>query len=728
MSDPNSSDISRRQFLVTAAGATGAVMTGAAFAATPCAPGALSVAGGTSSSTSCVIKPGSLPAIALLSTAPSGSYAWTAGQAFRQGDVPGGSYLSASGSSLQADIRNRWPDGSVKFAVLSGVTAFRQNQTVLVQLAVTGSTPTGTVAEPASLPVTVTFSGAVTGSYALQSCVGVDRSTWNKAAGGRVRQIPGPVMSEFHYYCPTSDAHVALWFYVRCYSNGAIEVETVVENGWMNVPAPGERDYSVSVSVGGRVTYSGTLAHLSHSRWSRVDWLSGDPQLGVIRHDAAYLRASKLVPNYGYTPVSAAAFNGLATAINPVPFAQGNWRAYMPGTGDDATIGVLPNWEALYCTSADPRAWAATVSNNRGSGRWPIHYRDETTGRVPLYASYPAITLSSGAGPTLPAPTGTQISGGWDIPHHPSNGYLPYLLEGRWTALESLQFAAAVAILQSNPVTRQGGGVLACINAPLTTRGAAWSWRTMGQAAAISPEQVVGANPAAADLAVGDAFRKSIDDTASWNRARYVDGSIDSGAYRNSVGWLGQYGYDRYNFGTPDQFWGASFMVMFQIAALAHISDLGISGINQANLAAMRDHAYDGVIIRMGTDATWNYRRAGLYEAPYLKSYTGSGPPVFMGVNEAYQAYLAASHLSALSANDGDTLKDHDAETDMNGGSSSNDVSGFWAYTIANLATATEHGKAGAAAAYRKVTLASNYNPVAHGIGNLPKWGIVPRS
>jgi hypothetical protein len=727
MTDNKRGDISRRLFLAGAAGVAGTTAAGLVWGASkPCQPGLLSIAGGSTTATGCTPGVG-LPSLTITSSAASGTYGFSFGQAFRQSDVPTNSYVAcAAARSFQADVRNRWPDGSVKYAVLSGVAAFTQNTPKAFALSTTTSAPGGSaVPEPTSLNVTVTFTGAVTGSYTLQSCLGVDRSTWSKAGAGRVRQIPGAVMSEFHYYRPTTDAHVAVWFYVRCYANGATEVETVVENGWLNVAAPGERDYMVAVSVGGTTTYSGTLSHYSHTRWSRVDWIGATPQF-TPTHDPTYLRATKLVPNYGYTSPTATAFGGLATALIPTPFALGNWDAQMGDTGDSEPIGLLPQWECLYCVSADSRAYGATIGNNRGSGRWPIHFRDETTGRVPLYMSYPSMTLTSGWGTQPPTPTGGS-NGGWDIPHHPSNGYLAYLIEGRWTQMESLQFSAFQTIIESNPTTRYGGGVLACINAPLTTRGAAWSWRTMGQAAAISPEYLAGGTPATADVAAGNSFRKSVDDTATWNVGRYVNGTIDSGQYVNSIGWLGQ--YDQYtNQGASNQWWGGAWMVHFQINALAHISDLGIAGITEANLDAMRDHAYDGVIRLIGTDSTWNYRRAGVYAIPYYLTSSSGSAPTFLTTAQAFAIYLSVDSLTALTSNNGDTLKDHDSNSDINPGGTSNDAAGYWSLTLAALATAVDHGKNGAMAAYQKVTSASNYNPVAHGVNDDPKWGIVPRT
>src|SRR4029079_12791888 len=124
------------------------------------------------------------------------------------------------------------------------------------------------------------------------------------------------------------------------------------ENGWMVVASPGQKDYAVSVNVGGSTRYSGSLNHFHHSRWARVDWVGTDPAV-TPKHNAAYLRSTKLVPNYGFTSPSSAAFSGLATAINPAPFALGNWTATMGDTGAQAAIGILPMWEALYCTSGD---------------------------------------------------------------------------------------------------------------------------------------------------------------------------------------------------------------------------------------------------------------------------------------------------------------------------------------------------------------------------------------
>jgi hypothetical protein len=719
-----SEGMQRREFLISASGLAGAAVSGMAWSAgRPCPPPQLSVSGGNSSTTTCVQETaGQLPTLTLTSAAATGQYAWTFGQAFRKGDVPSGAYITTDTAGSQADVRNRWSDGSVKYAVISGIASFTQNTPKVVQFATSASPPSGTnVPEPTTLDVSVTLTGAGAGTYTLQSLLGVDRSTWSKSQGGRVRRIPGPVMSEFHYYCPTSDAHLALWFYVRSYSNGAVEVETVIENGWMNVAAPGQKDYTVSVNVGGSQRFSASLNHYHHTRWSRVDWVGTDPQI-TPKHHVAYLRSTRMVPNYGYTSPTAAAFSGFASAINPAPFAIGNWTPNMGDAGAQDAIGLLPKWEALYCTSGDSRAYAATISNHRGSGRWPIHYRDENTGRPLLHASYQNVTLYSGWGSSPPTPSGGSTL--WDIPHHPSMGYLPYLLSGRWPALESIQFAAIVSILDSNPPTRQGGGVIACVNSPMTTRGAAWSWRSLAQAAAITPTGLGGGLPTA-DSALQASLAASVSNTARWNRQRFVDGTIDGGVHKNNIGWLGQ--YDNYS-GSGTEWWGGCWMVQFQSMALGHMSELEIEGVsNAADINAIRDHSYDNCLTQLGDDTTWNYRHGAVYDRPYLKNSSTPGAPVFMTVAESYAAYRAAKNIAASAATAGLSLKQHSSDSDMGSGDSSNDGYGFWAVALSVLSMATEHGKAGAQARRTLVVAASNYNPGAHGAHDNPVFAIVPR-
>lgn len=413
---------------------------------------------------------------------------WTFGHAFKKGNVPSGQYLLGSGpTAFQADIRNRWADGSVRFAVLSGIGGTSCVITTVSAPVNSGST---NVSEPSAAAVSgyaITFTGDGAGTYGIP--VGA-QSTWARGTASKVRQILGPVMSEFHYYQPTSDAHLALWFYVRAYSTGAIEVEVSVENGWTEVAGPGARNYSVSVSVGGtqipfangNVTQS--VTHLHHTRWGRIDWITADPLIDPV-HDTKYLVSTQMLPNYDIDrfpyPATAALFSAhlpgatRENAFRPVPFESqnGNFNTgagkhWMPsawagipvggrmgGGGWNAFVGPTNHWDAIYLTSrAAAPAYYSVMWVGNALGCYGLHYKSETSGRPPTVFenNWGAMTLHGGndvmqaggdnaASTGLPgfrsSPTTTGIHPPRYSGSHSTSWFMAYFLTGRWPKLEN---------------------------------------------------------------------------------------------------------------------------------------------------------------------------------------------------------------------------------------------------------------------------------------------------
>jgi hypothetical protein len=678
--------------------------------------------------------------VTLTLTSPStGTLPYTFGQVFEPGDVPSDMFITTSSSSSQADIRNRWDDGSVKYAVISGIDSFTADTPKAIDIETTPTPPScSDVAEPTTLDVEIVLTTTAAGTYTLQSALGVDRSTWSKAGAGRVRSIPGCVMSEFHYYKPTSDAHLAIWWYVRAYSNGAIEVETVLENGWLNQSSPTEKDYGVSLDINGSSVYSGTLDHYAHTRWSRVDWASGGAHI-VPQHDASYLRATRLVPNYRYNDPESDALDDLSTdTINPAPFTLGDYSSDPATGGNQDPIGILGMFDAYYTQSADARAYRAVVGNARNTGRHQTWFRDETTGKPPLLASYSTLKLfnsdSGGRGETAPPtmtggqPGGGNVSTGWDTPHHPSIGFLAYVVEGRWTQLETLQLTGSYLLLDTRRPDRNlgDGHVLPALGAPLTTRGAAWTWRTIGQAAAISPEELDGNALSASDQAVRDQYVTAYQNTMKWLRQRYIEGSIDSGAHKNTVGWLGMTdggntstGWDA---GPSGEFWDRGFMWYFQAQALNYVADLGIQDLDTPHdPLVVANFISQGILQLFGTEETFNFRRAAQYNMPFLKNYTDNeefSTPEFMTFAERYTALKSYNSLSSISANSGDTLKKGgtDGAIDM-GDDTNSDVNGYWAQLKMVVDQAMDHGVDDAYRVKVLVEAASNYSPENRGPG-----------
>ena len=433
------------------------------------------------------------------------------GQAFRKGQVPHGRALVGNIERFQADIRNRWEDGSVRFAVLSGVATPGYLIVSKGAPAPVGATvPEPNVAVVARFSAVVDAAGAAVAGGSFEADIAAARSSgvaWSRTQAALVRSILGPVMSEFHYFVPTPDPHTHVWFYVRAYVTGQIEVETVVENGWLRVSAPGSRTYNFQLLVGGspRVEHS-ALRHRHHTRFSRVDWVGADPQF-IPRHQVEYLQATSLVPTLAVNALSSRAYSTtpdagtkysawtLTAAQQGQPFGLANIDPALGSGGHSDNVGLLPAWDMAYLVEGHEGAYLAVQANYRAGGRFSVHYRDEATGRPARGSQHPTLGLhdtnvgiadNAGNSPLLtPAPAGGVNNVAWGYSHGPSLGYLAYLTSGRWSAWEELQFISSTAdFFQSGNLF--GGFRIGPWYTQLRVH--AWIYRTRAQAALVAPE------------------------------------------------------------------------------------------------------------------------------------------------------------------------------------------------------------------------------------------------
>lgn len=458
-----------------------------------------------------------------------GPQPFTVGQIFRKGDLPSGTAITASIAQFQADVRNRWSDGSARFAVLSGVAPA---SSIAIRK---GGTPytAPMVAEPA-IEATAAFTSVVDaagnpvagGSFsaALSAARANGAGAWSRTTARKVRECLGPVMSEFHYFVPTADAHTHVWFYVRAYSTGDIEVETVVENGWLQVASPGRRNYNVTVTVNGTLRYTGAgLAHYHHTRWSRVDW-AGTAPVVTPTHDVAYLQRTNLVPTLALSTLPASTYTNLpeigtkfnaftaAVANQSAPFSTYSCDPDIGAGGDTEMYGLVPAWAIAYLVEGNTGAYWATVGNGRATMRWCLHYRDETTGR-PVNSS---IDINLGLNDTnanmgiigsvptpTPAPAGGVPSGNnWTFTHSPGTSFAAYLLGGRWSMLEEQQFQTSCGFLAAR-ANYNGQRGMAWWD---QNRGQGARFRDRAQSALIAPQYLNGAAVTGNDAAQTSAF------------------------------------------------------------------------------------------------------------------------------------------------------------------------------------------------------------------------------
>jgi hypothetical protein len=431
----------------------------------------------------------------------------TFGQVFAAGDVARGAALAAKLADgtllpLQMDVKASHPDGSVRHAVLSMVLPRLAGKDVgiaLVKAPHMADDPGPAKAGPdANATVSITEGGE---RYTASS------DALLKAHKAQV-WLHGAVVTELHVAAPLRNAkgfehpHLAARFAVRWYGAAKkARVDVVIENNWAYEPDPRNITYDVELTAGGKRVYAKQgFTHWHHARWRRLAWVGDAPALH-LRHDPAYLIATRALPNYDRSVVvSGAALSSLAAKWQgpaTEPMGVGVAARAMPGTGGRMDIGLLPGWAAMYLLSMDAQAKQVTLGTADLAGSWSIHYRDKRTGLPVSLLDYPYMTLLGQRSETRNPKTGEleafppcakgacQTPNKADVSHQPGLAYLPYLVTGDHYYLEELQFWAMYNVFSAPPSYRNNiQGLLA----PHQVRGQAWGLRTLGQAAYITPD------------------------------------------------------------------------------------------------------------------------------------------------------------------------------------------------------------------------------------------------
>ncbi len=612
----------------------------------------------------------------ITSAASSATLPFTVGLAFKQGDIPGTPVMDVT--DQQVIVKKRWNDGSVKHAIASGQAVVTLNVAKTINVS-NGSPAGGTALTSASIttanPQASVQLGSI-GTVNLSSLLATPFRTW----------ISGPEMVEAHYQAAVgSDPTLTAWFHVRLYKAGRVWIRISVENGFLDV-ATGDKSYVPTVMIGGVTVYTNggaALAHYAHTRWTVEGWVGGDPQI-TPTFDTTYLMASKMVPNYWKRRPSAAALNALYQSY--APMQSGGWTIGMSDTGYQDQIGLLPLWDALYITSGDARAYRSVIANSKTLGSYPIVWTDSATRLPPLPSNRPTWSVYGdsqggatawGAGPLT-----------WDVAHHGSGGYLAYLLTGDYFHLETMEHQSSLCYLIGTYAWGQGTARIY----QGQTRAVAWCQRTWGQLAGIGPS----------DTVTND-YRTLLANNAShWKNVADAPGA-------NLLGYLFAYEMDQGGISVWQQhFW---------IQSYGHVSDLEpFADMSAWN--AGRNHLYKAAVGILGPGGTGGYcfTDASIYTLKVASGTEYDPVNYFDNWEQVHTATFGSSPPC------GNTL----------GGSSGGDPAlafGYWGNLLPAIAYAVEHGASGAAAAWNRLTGASNWSTFENsGFDNVPIWGIVPRS
>ncbi len=666
--------------------------------------------------------------------APAGSMAFTLnsataaaaapfciGFAFKSGDVPSGQGVTGSLSHLQVTPLNRWPDGSLKFALVAGRAALVANTNLTVLLS-SGTAASGTALALSDLKATNVTASVGCGSFGSASWATTDWDspfrTW----------VTGPEMSSWIYRKPVgSDPHLVAWLEVRLFADGSVEVLPWIENGFIHVPNPTSKLATYTFTLGGTQRYSGSIDLPARTRTPLLDgtklahWLGTDPGV-VARHDVNYLTGTKLVPAYRATIASSSTLvTGMAASYTPLQ--QGDFTYSgdaMASGGYAAPIGLLPQHDMLYLVANATSVGPSLQRDGYSAGRYPIHYRDETTNKPMRFSTHATTSTDYSSTGDHPAVASGTTAPQWETAHHPSVGYMSYLLTARCYHMEQVQFAATANYVFMNDASRHAGdGWFEPIPGGIQVRHCAWAFRTLMHALVVTPDS---------DTVLKGEFDASVESNIARFHSRYVaTANNPQGFIQPDVDYSLAYGTAAAAAATGYMAspWMQDFFTGVYGWALA--MNLPITSTAQTQLSAFFHWKAISVVGRFGADATggnyW-YINAAPYNIALSPTHTpdfatGAGPwfPNWNGLYVATKAVSATGQLTPFGTTQGQLF----AEI-MPGAES------MWGNLQPALAYAVQHGVAGASDAYARMTSASNWPALATEFNTYPVWSVMPFS
>jgi hypothetical protein len=491
----------------------------------------------------------------------------TFGQVFAPGDVAAGETLVAiidgKAVPLQVDVKATHPDGSIRHAVLS-VEAPELGVGESVDVMLAKGTP---AAQPSIDVASILESG-----YDLELIVdgqvfGVaDLLAQALADGSASAWLNGPLASEVRVEAPISaDGNLHATFDIRVHADGSVRTDVALAYDWAYSMGMDNITYDVEIRDKGQtvVRYDG-LDHHHHATWHKVVWSGAEPDINVVR-DVPYLAKSGAIPGYDSSiAISGAELDKDLDRLADVdtgPMGNALVEMAMPNTGGRPDIGPTTTWGARYLLSQDPRALEVMLSNADAAGSIPWHFRDNETGeyvrvdeRPKLWIDYRGVGGRYGED-QLPEAFSSKAGTGWitDTAHQPALSYLPYLFTGSRYYLDELHAQTSYTIASFNPEYR---GFERGIIDMDQLRTKAWSLRTIGDAAYITPD----------DHSLKEYFEQILDNNLQQFVNRYVIGGFMDEA-GEVEGWI--HGLDEAGTTSP---WQNDFMtiIMSTLAQRGH--------------------------------------------------------------------------------------------------------------------------------------------------------------
>jgi hypothetical protein len=350
---------------------------------------------------------------------------------FAQGEIANFAQASINGIALptQCDVKNRWPDGSLKFAIVSFVVPeAKANATVAVAFS---NQPSTGGSEGLSKADMLSAAYNFDGQIQLTGTVTRQLSARSMLEAADACHEPGKDVDAGRYLCtywlngpivtavlledrtaargfdsntdglPGNPLHPIFeaWFYPQ---NKSVQLGYTLENDWASShPERSARDQSYALVLTGGdkdpvVEYRNPLfTHITRSRWHKTFWLN-QPDAATqvaVNNNWPYLATTRFFPHWDpdlkiaepLIVVKAAAFEGSSRVLEGCAHCYsgdagiGNFQRELDATGAADWHGPLTTWDIIYLISQDPRMLHVMLGNADLAGRIPYFYREADT-------------------------------------------------------------------------------------------------------------------------------------------------------------------------------------------------------------------------------------------------------------------------------------------------------------------------------------------------------------
>ncbi|MFA5911157.1 MAG: hypothetical protein WC815_20470 [Vicinamibacterales bacterium] len=394
----------------------------------------------------------------------------TFGLALPQGQARGA--VAVGTLPTQTDVKTRWPDGSIRFAVVTARTPAAGAYPITPAAPVAGGAP-------------VTWPAA-----SVELTIGPGR--WQAPLPGATadRWLAGPLVNEARATVTPrlrglEHPFLRVIFDVRAYADGGTRLDVTVENT-IDTALAANTVYDVAITLNGQQVFRKTgVEHKYLARWRHVS--SSGVEEAAVTADLRPFVGARALPPYlaGITgpprTVAGPQFEILRTGDLMVP---------MNAHGGRPEIAPYPDWTAQYLVEQRPDQRAYVLRHGELAGSFGIHIKEPDAVRLISIDEHPNYWLDQRADPDGRPKSGLRgVAEPGDNAHQPSLAFVPYLITGDRYFLDEMKYWANFTLLWTfqDSYSKQRGGSAGLL-ASNEVRGIGWALRNLADAAAYVPD------------------------------------------------------------------------------------------------------------------------------------------------------------------------------------------------------------------------------------------------